>query len=121
MLNAKSLLDSLLGGANQLTGGQGAKGLTDKAKETWNAQSTLGKGAIAGGLLGVLMTGGGRRLLGSGLKIGGMAAIGGLAYKAYEDWQRGKGATALPAPEGSDFLPTMGTAPMNSRRIFCRR
>lgn len=108
MLNAKSLLDNLLGGVNQLTGGQGAKGLKDKAKETWDGQSTLGKGAIAGGLLGVLLTSGGRRLLGTGLKIGGMAAIGGLAYKAYEDWQKGKGATALPAPEGSDFLPDDG-------------
>ncbi len=107
MLNAKSLLDSLVGGVTQITGGQGAKGLTDKAKETWNNQSTLGKGAIAGGLLGILLTQGGRRILGSGLKIGGMAAIGGLAYRAYEDWKKGKttgGATALPAPE-SAFLP----------------
>lgn len=104
MLNAKSLLDNLLGGVTQLTGGQGAKGLTEKAKDTWNNQSALGKGAIAGGLLGVLMTSGGRRLLGTGLKIGGMAAIGGMAYKAYEDWKRGQGATALPPPE-TDFLP----------------
>mgnify|MGYP001260879398 CR=1 FL=1 len=107
MLNARSLLDSLVGSVTQMTGGQGAKGLTDKAKETWNNQSTLGKGAIAGGLLGILLTGGGRRMLGTGLKIGGMAAIGGLAYRAYEDWksgQAGGAATALPAPDG-DFLP----------------
>ena len=106
MLNAKSLLDSLVGGVTQITGGQGAKGLTDKAKETWNNQSTLGKGAIAGGLLGILLTQGGRRILGSGLKIGGMAAIGGLAYRAYEDWKRGKSgdAAALPAPD-SAFSP----------------
>lgn len=104
MLNAKSLLNSLLANANQMTGSQGAKGLADKARGAWDNQSTLGKGAIAGGLLGVLMTGGGRRMLGTGLKIGGMAAIGGLAYKAYEDWQRGKGTAALPAPE-TDFLP----------------
>jgi uncharacterized membrane protein YebE (DUF533 family) len=106
MLNAKSLLDSLLGGVNQVTGGQGAKGLVDKAKGAWDSQSALGKGAIAGGLLGVLMTSGGRRLLGTGLKIGGMAAIGGMAYKAYDDWKKGQGATALPAPEETDFLPS---------------
>lgn len=111
MLNAKSLLDSLTGGLGQVTGGQGAKGLTDKAKEAWNAQSTLGKGAIAGGLLGVLLTQGGRRLLGTGLKVGGMAAIGGLAYKAYEDWKAGKdagdrtGPVGLPSPEGTEFMP----------------
>ncbi len=111
MLNAKSLLDSLTNGLGQVTGGQGAKGLTEKAKETWNAQSTLGKGAIAGGLLGVLLTQGGRRLLGTGLRVGGMAAIGGLAYKAYEDWKAGKnaddreGPIGLPSPEGTAFLP----------------
>jgi uncharacterized membrane protein YebE (DUF533 family) len=109
MLNAKSLMDNLMGGLTQLTGGQGAKGLTDKAKEAWNSQSTLGKGAIAGGLLGVLLTRGGRRMLGTGVKIGGMAAIGGLAYKAYEDWKAGRAgadeAPALPAPEGSAFNP----------------
>lgn len=108
MLNAKSLLDNLMGGLGQMTGGQGAKGLADKAKATWNSQSTLGKGAIAGGLLSILLTQGGRRILGTGVKIGGMAAIGGLAYKAYEDWKKGRNggdATALPAPE-AEFLPT---------------
>lgn len=108
MLNAKSLLDNLLGGVNQMTGGQGAKGLTEKAKGAWDNQSALGKGAIAGGLLGILLTQGGRRILGTGIKIGGMAAIGGLAYKAYEDWKNGRasdGATALPAPQGSEFNP----------------
>ncbi len=103
MFNAKSLLDSL-------TSGQGLQGLADKAKGTWNNQSTLGKGAIAGGLLGVLLTGGGRRLLGTGLKVGGAALIGGLAYQAYNDWKNGKdpkAATpeALPAPDGTGFLP----------------
>jgi uncharacterized membrane protein YebE (DUF533 family) len=100
MLNAKSLLDSVMASVGQVTGGQGARGLADKAKGAWDSQSTLGKGAIAGGLLGVLMTQGGRRLLGTGLKIGGMAAIGGLAYKAYEDWKKGQGTA-----EKAEFLP----------------
>jgi uncharacterized membrane protein YebE (DUF533 family) len=108
MLNAKSLLDNLLGGLGQVTKSPGVKGLTDKAKETWNNQSTLGKGAIAGGLLGILLTQGGRRVLGTGIKIGGMAAIGGLAYKAYQDWKNGPSggdAAALPGPEGTAFQP----------------
>jgi uncharacterized membrane protein YebE (DUF533 family) len=109
MLDAKLLLDKVMGGLTQMTGGQGTKGLTEKATDAWNKQSTLGKGAIAGGLLGILLTQGGRRMLGTGLKIGGMAAIGGLAYKAYEDWKNGRkpedGAAAQPAPEGSEFLP----------------
>jgi uncharacterized membrane protein YebE (DUF533 family) len=118
MLNARSLLDNLMGGLQQMTGGQGAKGLADKAKGVWNDQSTLGKGAIAGGLLGVLLTRGGRRMLGTGLKIGGMAAIGGLAYKAYDEWKNGRkseagadaGAAALPSPQGTEFMPDDGDA-----------
>ncbi len=107
MLNAKSLLDGLMGGMGQLTGGQGARGLTDKAKGAWDSQSSLGKGAIAGGLLAALMTRGGRRMLGTGAKVGGMAAIGALAFKAYEDWKAGQGsdAAALPPPQGAEFHP----------------
>lgn len=107
MLNAKSLFDSLVGGLNQATGGQGAKGLADKATGAWDKQSAMGKGAIAGGLLAVLMTRGGRRMLGTGVTVGGMAAIGALAFKAYEDWkagQAGRDAAALPPP-GSGFQP----------------
>jgi uncharacterized membrane protein YebE (DUF533 family) len=116
MLNAKSLLDNLMGGLSQVTGGQGVKGLTEKAKDAWNDQSTLGKGAIAGGLLGVLLTSGGRKLLGTGAKIGGAALIGGLAYKAYEDWKAGKsakdedGPVSLPAPDGTAFQPADAAA-----------
>jgi uncharacterized membrane protein YebE (DUF533 family) len=116
MFNAKSLLDSVIGQVTQATGGQpGAQGVGDlgqKAKELWGGQSTLGKGAIAGGLMGILMTKGGRKLLGSGVKVGGAALIGGLAYKAYQDWQAGKAVTAepgpmaLPQPEGTRFLPS---------------
>lgn len=111
---AKSFLDSLLEGAKNLTGGQGAAGLADKAKDSWNSQSTLTKGAIAGGLLGVLLSGNARRLVGTGVKVGGAALIGGLAFKAYEDWKNGKTAAAedlVALPEPSDrFLPSDQTA-----------
>jgi uncharacterized membrane protein YebE (DUF533 family) len=111
MFNAKSILDKVMGSLNDATGPGGAKGLGDKARETWDSQSTLTKGALAGGLLGVLLTGGGRKMLGTGMKVGGAALIGGLAYKAYEDWKAGKsvaqaeGPVALPNPAGTAFLP----------------
>lgn len=45
------------------------------------------KGAIAAGVLAVLLgTGAGRRITGSALKIGSLAAIGGIGYKAYQNW-----------------------------------
>jgi len=116
MFNAKSLLDAVIGQVNQTTGdrpdGQGVVGLGQQAKDLWGGQSALGKGAIAGGLMGILMTKGGRRMLGTGVKVGGAALIGGLAYKAWQDWQDGKSATAgpdalaLPHPEGTAFLPS---------------
>lgn len=117
MLNAKSLLESLMGGLSNAGGSttgagisSGAKGLADKAKGAWDGQSNLGKGAIAGGLLGVLLTGGGRKMIGAGVNVGGAALIGGLAYKAYEDWKAGKGATqdtplSLSQPD-VNFLPS---------------
>ena len=60
MSNAKTLFDSLLGQANAMVGGQGIDGLSKKAKGAWDGQSALGKGAIAGGLLGLLLTGSGK-------------------------------------------------------------
>lgn len=109
---AKSFLDSLLGGVKDLTAGQSAGDLAGKARAKWDGQSTMTKGAIAGGLLAALLTGGGRRLIGTGVKLGGAALIGGLAYKAYEDWKSGKsvgevasaGPVALPEPDVA-FLP----------------
>lgn len=114
---AQSFLDTLLAGAKNLTTQQGAADMADKAKSTWNAQSTLTKGAIAGGLLGVLLSGNARRLVGTGVKVGGAALIGGMAYKAYEDWKAGKtaqpaadaGLIALPQPS-EHFLPADAAA-----------
>ncbi len=109
MKDAKSLLDSLMGSVTEMTKGAGLGDLATKAKGAWNDQSTLAKGAIAGGLLGVLLSGNARRMLGTGVKVGGMAMIGGLAYKAWEDWKAGKSADAggevEAAPDGTAFTP----------------
>jgi uncharacterized membrane protein YebE (DUF533 family) len=71
----------------------------------------LAAGALAAVLLG---TGAGRQLTGTAVKLGGLAAIGGLAYKAYQNYKNGgqpqqAGTPAagqpelLPPPTGSDF------------------
>lgn len=122
----KSLLDSLLGGVKDLTAGQSAGDLAGKARNAWDGQSTMTKGAIAGGLLAVLLSGNARRLVGTGVKVGGAALIGGLAYKAYEDWKSGKsaaqtagdGPVALPQPDES-FLPSdqLGAESLSQRLL----
>jgi uncharacterized membrane protein YebE (DUF533 family) len=101
---ATSLFNALINGAKDLAAEATRSDLTAKAKNTWNNQSNLTKGAVAGGLLGVLLSGGGRRLLGTGVQVGGAALIGGLAYKAYQDWQNSKSPdqAQLPAPNQSD-------------------
>lgn len=77
----------------------------------WIANNQLGAGAAAGTLGGlVLGTKTGRGLAMSAAKIGALALIGGLAYKAYQNYQAGRplitGAhPAEVAPQGSGFEP----------------
>ena len=48
----------------------------------------MASGALAGGLATILLGSKmGREFAGDAVKLGGMAVIGGLAYKAYQDWQ----------------------------------
>jgi len=48
----------------------------------------LKKGALASALLlGLLGTSGGRKLTGTAIKIGGLAALGSAAYKGYQNWK----------------------------------
>ena len=75
------------------------------------AKNQLGAGAAAGGLGAVVLgTKAGRSLASSALKVGGLALIGGLAYKALQNYQQGRPLIAGPsqlslgaAPDGSGF------------------
>jgi uncharacterized membrane protein YebE (DUF533 family) len=60
------------------------------------ALSAMGKGAAAAGVLALLLgTGAGRKLTGGALKLGSLAALGGVAYQAYQNWRAGQaGETA---------------------------
>ena len=77
----------------------------------------LATGAALGGLGALILgTGAGRSLAGSAVRLGGLALISGLAYKAYQNYQQGlpplggarprAGAQQLvTAPSGSGFEP----------------
>jgi uncharacterized membrane protein YebE (DUF533 family) len=95
--------------------GQTPADLLAKAKDM-AAKNPLAAGAAIGGLAAVLLgTGAGRAITGSVARMGGMALVGGLAYKALQNYQAGKplldlqGAAqdlqaeqkALPAPNAS--------------------
>ncbi len=75
----------------------------------------LAAGGAMGGLGGlVLGTKTGRSIAGSAARIGALALIGGLAYKAFQNYQTGKplitgAAPAESAPQGSGFEPAAVT------------
>jgi uncharacterized membrane protein YebE (DUF533 family) len=103
--------------AGQATG-RSPEDMLEQLKELI-AKNQLGTGAALGGLGAlVLGTGTGRALAGSAIKLGGLAMIGGLAYKAYQNYQQGQPALTggqpqrqplLAAPEGSGFEPAAVT------------
>lgn len=103
-MQMKSILDQFLGqNTDQNTQGGGSN------------NGALAKGALAGGLVGLLIGGGSpKKMIKRAVTVGGAAAIGGLAYKAYSDWQAGKAPEAaagptsvptLPRAEGTVFMP----------------
>jgi uncharacterized membrane protein YebE (DUF533 family) len=76
-------------------------------------------GLLGGGVAGLLGSKRGRKLAASGLKIGGIAAVGALAYHAYTRYQAGQAAAPAPSPAsaglpppppGSGFLPNPADA-----------
>lgn len=78
-------------------------------------------GGLAGGLASSMLTSKkGRKLGTKALKLGGVAAVGALAYTAYQRYNKGAAATLpataadlTPAPPGTAFLPKENDAPAN--------
>lgn len=114
-MNMKSLLNQLLGSGSDLlqgksSGQQGYGHSSSQHSSSSGAQqqsgsdigsqlSSLlsGKGgaALAGGALGLLLgSKSGRKMGGKVLTYGGLAALGALAFKAYQNYQQQQGTTA---------------------------
>lgn len=73
------------------------------------AQRTAMTGA-AGMAAGMLLSGGGLgKLAGSAVKLGAVAAVGGLAYSAWQNYQNSQQG-AVPAPARDAFIPPAGDA-----------
>src|SRR5271157_5399656 len=135
MFDAKSLLDTILGGqtAQQATAaaqiaGSTVAGVVSQAEESLKGtrvgealagaknlaeQNPTAAVAVAGGLAALLLgTSTGRSVAGGAVKLGGLAGLGGIAYKAFSNWQQSKplmeGVPGLeqltaPAPTGAGF------------------
>jgi uncharacterized membrane protein YebE (DUF533 family) len=100
MFDPKKLLDDLLG--PQIPGTSGT--VRDKAGQAVQMakDNPLAAGALAAVLLG---TGTGRQVTGTAVKLGGLAAIGGLAYKAYQNYKAGNAPEQAPATGQPELLP----------------
>jgi uncharacterized membrane protein YebE (DUF533 family) len=104
--SARSALSSGADQAQQKLQGTTAGDLFAQARQ-FAEQNSGAAVAAAGGLAAlVLGTGAGRRVAGSAARVGGLAALGGLAYKAYSNWQAGK-----PVMDGVPGLGELTAAP----------
>jgi uncharacterized membrane protein YebE (DUF533 family) len=105
MFDAQKLLQQVLGG--QGLGGL-AGGAPQKGKGMISSDHVTG--AAIGGLAGLLLgSKSARKMAGPVAQLGGVAAVGTLAYQAYQAWQAKQAAALPPAPE-EKFLPTSETA-----------
>lgn len=92
---AGSLGGGVTGSANTQPPGAGTASSGDlmgRAKEyLGNNGGSLASGAAAGALVSlVLGSKGGRKMAGNAVKLGGLALVGTLAYKAYQNYQQGQ-------------------------------
>lgn len=100
-MDTKVILDNLLESSQKATKkgleiAEQKLGVPESGPERDVMLEGLGKGALAAGAIAILLgTKGGRKLTGTALKVGGLAAAGGIAYKAYNQWQQQQGSAAL--------------------------
>jgi len=108
MLDPKKLLDDLLG--SKVPGTEST--VRDKAGQAAQMarDNPLATGALAAVLLG---TGTGRKVAGSALKLGGLAAVAGLAYKAYQNYSSGSQPQQGPVSGEPELLPPPSNTPFD--------
>lgn len=109
----------------QASGGRTAQDVLAQAKAMFDKNPAMATAVLGG--LGALVFGSstGRAVVGSAAKLGGAALIGGLSYKAYQNYQSGKpmldtgsNPELLPAPAGTGFEPE--AASQETALVFIR-
>ncbi|MBX3598108.1 MAG: tellurite resistance TerB family protein [Rhizobiaceae bacterium] len=108
MFDPKKMLDELLGSNVPGTSGT-VRDQAGKAVQMAK-DNPLAAGALAAVLLG---TGAGRKMTGSAIKLGGLAAIGGLAYKAYQNYKAGQNPVQETAAREPELLPPPSETPFH--------
>jgi len=106
-MNLQHLLNQFIGpGDNASSGGNNTQGIGDTLGRLGDKlPGGLAGGAAAGGLMALLVgSKSARKVAGKAAGYGGAALLGGLAYKAYSNWQHNKGR---PATAWGDTAPGM--------------
>lgn len=92
-MDVNSLVNQFLGASSKQLNTRGASGL-----------SSVATSAVAGGLMGLLMGNKStRKLVGSAATYGGMAVLGGLAFKAFQNWKQNQAPQSAPAASPQEF------------------
>lgn len=90
-MSIQNLFNQFLGSSsNNTTSGNNVSGITDSLnKLSSHIPGGLAGGAAAGGIMALLMGNkSARKFAGKAATYGGAAVLGGLAYKAFQNWQR---------------------------------
>ncbi len=103
-MDARKILDQILGSGRELAdksmdfaGKQ--LGIPESGPSRDAAMANLGKGALAGGLLALLLgTKSGRSVTGKAIKYGSIAAVAAVAYKTFLAWQENQTQAPTMAP-----------------------
>jgi uncharacterized membrane protein YebE (DUF533 family) len=91
MFDATKLLDQMMGAAERYAGKENVDMVRKKIAENPDMAKAAGV-TLAAVLMG---SRGGRKVAGGAVKLGGLAVVGGLAYQAWQNWQRKQGSTQL--------------------------
>lgn len=116
-MDMKNLLDQLLqSGKDMAQQGQTAAeqklGIPSEGVDRDAVLSGLKSGAAAAGVLALLLgTQAGRRVTGAAVKVGGLAALGGVAYQMYRQWNAGAASTATATATAPTAEPAQLPAP----------
>lgn len=106
-MDASKLLNQFLGGGGNDAGAGGSGGLGDMGRSIAGRAGGFGGGMAAGGLLGlVLGNKKARKMAGGVAGYGAAAAVGALAFKAFQNWQGGKTAETAPVATDSEMAAT---------------
>jgi uncharacterized membrane protein YebE (DUF533 family) len=114
MLDPKQLLTDFLGGnAGSMWDQAAGKARSATANVDRKQVGTFAAGAAAGSIVGLLLgSKKAKKIGGNLLSYGGAAVLGGLAYKAWQNYQSNKQPAAASAP--AEVLPPPADSPFNA-------